>query len=77
MQKAIDILEVEIESIKDAYKIEKEEAIKREYSKRILSCKNAIKILKKDYKINCINLITSKKQKLCINSDLKLKLMGS
>ena len=46
MQKAIDILEVEIDSMKDAYKSEKNNAFKREYSERILSCKNAIKLLK-------------------------------
>jgi len=60
MQRAIDILEKEIDSMKDAYKSEGNDAFKREYSERILSCENAIKNLKKDYKSKyekCISTI--------------------
>ena len=46
MEKAIDILEMEIDSMKDAYKQDDRDACKREYAERILSCKKAIKLLK-------------------------------
>jgi galactokinase len=46
MEKAIDILEMEIDSMKDAYKQDDRDACKREYAERILSCKKAIKYLK-------------------------------
>ena len=42
----IELLESEIDSMKDAYKREKKEEFKTIYSDRIVQCKRALKILK-------------------------------
>ena len=46
MRRAIDILTIELEHNKDAYKEETNKVFKKEYAKRVLSIKKALKVLK-------------------------------
>ncbi len=45
MRRAIDILEIELEHNKDAYKEETNKVFKKEYAERVLSVKKALKVL--------------------------------